>query len=168
MNENQSNTKSYNDLVKFGVLLLIFAVVILVVSLVRPLIFGRIVPAVLGSGTPGDVMTDGAEEPAVPTPETDTPASYPAPMENDVVTPEEPCCSDAAAYPAPDATQPMTDTSAAATQFITHTLQPGENLTKVAEQYGITIQEIVEANTLTNPDNVQAGTILRIPVKPAP
>ena len=166
VNEEQRNTKSYSDLVKFGVLLLIFAVVILVVSLVRPLIFGRIVPAVMGNSTTGDVMTDGAEEPEVPTPETDAPVAYPGPTDANVVAPEEPCCGDAAAYPAPDATQPITETSAAASQFITHTLQPGENLTKVAEQYGVTVADIVTANALTNPDSVQAGTALRIPVNP--
>ena len=70
MNENQTNSKSYNDLVKFGVLLLIFAVVILVVSMVRPLIFGRIVPAVMGSGQVP--VTSEQTDPTVPTPPTES------------------------------------------------------------------------------------------------
>lgn len=166
MNENQNNTKSYSDLVKFGVLLLILAGVILVVSLTRPLIFGRIVPAVLGDGqttapSPEAVESLNGDPLIVPA------EGYPAPDSANV--PEESCCN-AAAYPAPQTSTTTTNTTPAieATQFITHTLQPGENLTKLAQQYGVTIEEILKANTILNPDEVQAGTVLRIPVKNTP
>ena len=166
MNENQNNTKSYSDLVKFGVLLLILAGVILVVSLTRPLIFGRIVPAVLGDGQVTTPLPDAGEtesgEPVVAPAE-----GYPAPDSANV---SEGSCCDAAAYPAPEtSTMPTTTTpTVEATQYITHTLQPGENLTKLAQQYGVTIEEILKANTILNPDEVQAGTVLRIPIKTTP
>ncbi len=165
MNENQNNTKSYNDLVKFGVLLLIMAGVILVVSLTRPLIFGRIVPAVLGSGQTTAPLPDAGEGDTLTIPPAEELPGYPAPDSANV--PDESCC-DAAAYPAPDASATTTDTvtpAVEATNFITHTLQPGENLTKLAQQYGITLEEILKANTILNPDEVQAGTTLRIPTQ---
>lgn len=168
MNENQNNTKSYNDLVKFGVLLLIMAGVILVVSLTRPLIFGRIVPAVLGSGQTTAPLPDAGEGDTLTVPPAEELPGYPAPDSANV--PEASCC-DAAAYPAPNASTTSTETvtpALEATNFVTHTLQPGENLTKLAQQYGITIEEIIQANNLQNPDSVQAGTALRIPIKAVP
>lgn len=158
MNENQNNTNAYNDLVKFGVLLLIFAGTILVVSLLRPLIFGRIVPAILGdtqAAAPQPVV------PVVPSPASnEAPVAYPSPSE--MVTPLETGMG-AAAYPAPEES-PGDET---APQFITHVLQPGENLTRLATRYNVTVAQIIEANPgLPNPDNVQAGTALQIPVVP--
>lgn len=158
MNENQNKPNSYNDLVKFGVLLLIFAGTILVVSLLRPLIFGRIVPAILGdtqAAAPQPVV------PVVPSPaSSEAPVAYPAPSE--MVTPPETEMG-AAAYPSPDEAA----TAENGPQFITHILQPGENLTRLATRYNVTVAQIIQANPgLTNPDNVQAGTALQIPVAP--
>jgi len=171
VNENQSNAKSYSDLVKFGVFLLILAGVILVVSLLRPLIFGRIVPAIIGDGMPTAPLNDDKGELPVPTPELDAPLGYPAPGDEPVVVPVE-TGDGAAAYPGPDSSTTMTDTvlpPVAFTDYITHTLQPGENLTRIADQYGITIAEIIQANPeIANPDNIQAGTPLRIPVRTLP
>lgn len=170
VNENQANAKSYSDLVKFGIFLLILAGVILVVSLLRPLIFGRIVPAVIGDGAPTAPLDDDKGELPVPTPDGTNQSGYPAPGEEAVVVPGE--TGGAAAYPGPDGSTTMTDTvlpPVSFTDYITHTLQPGENLTRVANQYGVTIAEIIQANPeIANPDNIQAGTPLRIPIKTTP
>ena len=171
VNENQSNTKSYSDLVKFGIFLLILAGVILVVSLLRPLIFSRIVPAVIGGSATGVSPDEGQCGLPVPTPAVIDQPAYPAPDEGLVVVPVE-TGDDAAAYPGPDSSTPMTDTvlpPVSFTDYITHTLQPGENLTRIATQYGVTIEEIILANPdIANPDNIQAGIALRIPVKATP
>ncbi|MCB8976938.1 MAG: LysM peptidoglycan-binding domain-containing protein [Ardenticatenaceae bacterium] len=45
----------------------------------------------------------------------------------------------------------------------THTVQAGETLTAIAQQYGVTVQAIVTANEITNPDRVTVGTTLVIP-----
>lgn len=45
----------------------------------------------------------------------------------------------------------------------THTVQKGENLFRIALKYGITVKELAEANGITNPDKIQAGTVLKIP-----
>ncbi|MBP7999674.1 MAG: LysM peptidoglycan-binding domain-containing protein [Chloroflexi bacterium] len=162
MNENQTNSKSYNDLVKFGVLLLIFAVVILVVSMVRPLIFGRIVPAVMGSGQVP--VTSEQTDPTVPTPPTESlPASsYPAP-ESAVTTTTIPFNTGTITETVPPEIPTLVVTTP-----ITHTLQPGENLTTIAQQYGVTVQAIIQANNLPNPDRIQAGTVLIIPANTEP
>jgi spore germination protein len=51
---------------------------------------------------------------------------------------------------------------------VIHTVASGETLTSLANQYGVTIQAIVEANDLPNPDFVSAGQTLLIPVASEP
>ncbi|NDJ52711.1 MAG: LysM peptidoglycan-binding domain-containing protein, partial [Chloroflexi bacterium] len=45
----------------------------------------------------------------------------------------------------------------------THTVQPGETLFRIAQQYGVTVDELAFANGITNPDLVFAGQVLTIP-----
>ncbi len=51
----------------------------------------------------------------------------------------------------------------------THTIQPGENLFRIALRYGLTVDQLAAANGIANPAQVQAGTVLRLPnCGPAP
>jgi LysM repeat protein len=45
----------------------------------------------------------------------------------------------------------------------THTVQPGENLYRIALKYGISVSELAAANGITNPDKVQVGQVLVVP-----
>lgn len=45
----------------------------------------------------------------------------------------------------------------------THTVAAGENLFRIALQYGLTWQELAEYNNITNPAALQVGQVLRIP-----
>jgi len=45
----------------------------------------------------------------------------------------------------------------------THVVQPGETLLVIAVQYGVTVQAIMQANGIANPDYVYAGQVLIIP-----
>jgi LysM repeat protein len=45
----------------------------------------------------------------------------------------------------------------------THTVQPGETLGVIAQQYGVTIDLIVAANDIENPDLIFPGQVLTIP-----
>lgn len=45
-----------------------------------------------------------------------------------------------------------------------HTVQAGEYLGSIAAQYGVTVEAIVQANNLTNPDSLQVGDQLIIPL----
>jgi LysM repeat protein len=44
-----------------------------------------------------------------------------------------------------------------------HTVQSGETLLAIARQYGVTIEDIVQANNLANPDTLSVGQELIIP-----
>ena len=48
--------------------------------------------------------------------------------------------------------------------YIDYEIQSGDNLSKIAEKYGTTVQAIVDANNIINPDIVYAGDPLKIPV----
>ena len=45
-----------------------------------------------------------------------------------------------------------------------HVVKDGSNLTKLAKQYGVSVDEIKRANGLKN-DNIRAGQTLKIPKK---
>lgn len=45
----------------------------------------------------------------------------------------------------------------------THTIQPGEYLTSIAEQYDVSVAELIAINGIGNPDLVKPGTVLVIP-----
>ncbi|HXF70020.1 MAG TPA: LysM peptidoglycan-binding domain-containing protein [Thermoflexus sp.] len=53
--------------------------------------------------------------------------------------------------------------TAAPSTGVTHVVQPGETLFRIALRYGTTVQAIVEANNLINPDFIVPGQRLVIP-----
>ncbi len=59
---------------------------------------------------------------------------------------------------------PATATPASSTD-VYHTVQPGENLFRIALRYGTTVDAIVAANNLPSSGAVQAGQVLLIPVR---
>lgn len=77
-----------------------------------------------------------------------------------------PDCGTGAAAPAP-----TTDTAGSAPppagDGTTHTVQRGDTLFAIAQRYGVTVQAIVDANNLSNPNNLSPGQQLIIP-PPAP
>ncbi len=58
---------------------------------------------------------------------------------------------------------PMTAWGQAGGQ-VTHTVQAGENLYRIALRYGTTVDAIVQANNITNPNLIVVGQVLIIPV----
>ena len=147
---------------KFGLLALVLLATVLIIALLRPYIFNTIIPAVLGEGQPAaPLVTDEAEAETIK-PETVEEAATAVPTESDAVVEEEteevPAeDAEAVAEPANPADFPT------AVPARTHTVQAGENLTTIAQQYGVTVQAIVAANEITNPDRVTVGTTLIIP-----
>lgn len=131
------------EFIRFGILLLVLFFTIIIVAMLRPVIFQQIVPAVLGWGnattTPLPIET---------VPAGSTPTAIPQPATN---TPEPPLVTEPTLEPSP-------------TPQI-HTVQQGENLTTIANRYGVSVEAIIIANNLTSPDQIQPGDQLMIPTQ---
>lgn len=152
------NHEERSQWIKFGILAVILLGIIAVVALTRPLIFGHIVPAVMGdpqppapAAAPTEAKTSDVFIPAA------SGGGGPEELKQaaeDVEIGEE--GETAVTPPSPEVT--------AAPTPISHTVQIGDNLTKIAQQYGVTVQEIITANNLPNGDYISVGQILIIPV----
>jgi LysM repeat protein len=102
-------------------------------------------------------------EPAVP-----PPPSPPAP------TPRPPATStgpDVPQRPAPEAGSPQNRPPQPgpppdANRPVTHTVQPGETLARIALRYQVPIEQIAEQNAIADPDRIRAGD--NIEIRPAP
>ena len=73
--------------------------------------------------------------------------------------------SPSASVSAPPSAPASATASAIASQAV-HVVQPGEYLSQIAQQYDVTTEAIVEANDIENPDLIEAGQRLIIPVAP--
>jgi LysM repeat protein len=74
--------------------------------------------------------------------------------------------------PAPKTRGAAAKPSAAAEppEVLVYVVQPGDSLSEIAEAHGVRVADVVAANGISNPDDVDAGTELKIPgtVAPAP
>jgi LysM repeat protein len=59
---------------------------------------------------------------------------------------------------------PRPPTSTPTVEPVVHTVEDGETLSRIAQNYGVTVEAIMEANGLTDPDRIIAGQTLIIPV----
>ena len=57
----------------------------------------------------------------------------------------------------------MTTATVALAQQQTYTVQPGDNLYRIALRFGLTVEQIASANGITNPAQIYAGQVLTIP-----
>jgi LysM repeat protein len=46
---------------------------------------------------------------------------------------------------------------------VSHAIQPGESLSSIAERYGVTVLDLIEANSIANLDLIRIGDVIRIP-----
>ncbi|MCA9908573.1 MAG: LysM peptidoglycan-binding domain-containing protein [Anaerolineae bacterium] len=75
-----------------------------------------------------------------------------------------PNCESTSASPATEPTQaPVVEPPVGGGDTTTYVVQSGDTLFTIAQQFGITVQDIVNANTLTNPDRLDIGQTLIIP-----
>ncbi len=77
-------------------------------------------------------------------------------------------CGDTASTPAtlpPIVTTTTTTTTIAPTTTIpeTYEIQPGDTLRKIADKFGVKMQDIINLNGITNPDKIEAGQKIKIP-----
>ncbi len=156
----EAEGETRGELLKFGILSLVLLVTVLVIALLRPYIFGTIIPAVLGEGQPAAPLVNTETEAETIKPDTEEEEAATEQEEPEAVeesgteVEEDTTVSDEPVNPEDFPT---------AVPAQTHTVQAGENLTAIARQYGVTVQAIVEANQISNPDRVTVGTVLTIP-----
>ena len=153
--------------VKFGVLTLIFLGTILVVALLRPYIFNHLIPAVMGENQPALLAPADSDAPAV---EEAAPTTEGAGAESASEAPMEAAAESAEAETeaAEEETASSTEDEAGETlptavSTVTHVVQPGETIIKIAKMYGVTVADIIAANQIANPNRIKAGETLLIP-----
>jgi LysM repeat protein len=83
-------------------------------------------------------------------------ASLPVPQAVDLPTAVPTFASRPIVVPTPPATK------AGPTSF-TYTVQPGDTLSGIAELYSVTVEALMDANGLTDPDVLQVGQVINIP-----
>jgi cytochrome c peroxidase len=111
----------------------------------------NVIPASVPSGLPvSDFYTAAYPGRASPL----TPTSPPAPGKaaTPVLTPDL------------SSPEPATPTPAA----VEYTVRPGDWIYKIAEQFGVEAEDIIDLNQLTAPNQIEPGRVLKIPAPPAP
>ena len=164
---------------KFIILVLILLGTILVIALLRPLIFGRIVPAILGENleqapitvtTPveptdeeGDTFTNETEEAMEEdTDDSDNEATN-EPDEGSNDGEGEEVTEEAEESNEEESSEVETDTAVTTPTEQTHTVLSGQTVNQIAREYNITVNALVEANNITNPNVLRIGEELLIP-----
>lgn len=180
---NGNGTDWSDEWIRFGVLTVVMIGVVLVVAISRPLIFEHIIPVILGEGfllpqaelePPVRLTPEGAE----PT-DLDKEAVEAENAENGVVDVEPakgeemPAPTDAETQAAEGDASVTGEESPAAQEEdavavdsaepVTHIVRTGETLTSIAQQYNVTVSELVAANGLTTPNRIRIGDRLIIP-----
>lgn len=165
-----------NQWVLFGILVGILIGVVLVIALLRPFIFNRIVPAVMGEFvTPVPAAVDETLPVENETPvDTAYPVDEPINSEEASVGENEVFIPAASGGGSPDSAEvggneiggegETAVTPPPAPEPTTHTVQVGDTLTRISQQYGVSIPEIMAANNLPNADNIAVGQVLVIPL----
>lgn len=160
------------QLLKLGILAFVMAGFVLCVAISRPFIFGRVLPALLGTvGTveSGDVGVDESPTDEPPPTTTPTPATLTA---TPSITPTATLTPTLTATPSAVGTPPVVVTLAPTSGVYlapiqpgaqTHVVQPGETLAIIAAQYNVSIAALVQANAINDPNYIQAGMTLVIP-----
>lgn len=142
---NNSTPTTQGEWTKFGILAIILIGTVLVIALIRPLVFGKIVPAFLHD------FLNPLPTLIVPTPNVFSTATP--------FTETQPTLT----MPAEVATPPLPPLPSPTMVLRIHVVQQGDVLVKSAQQYGVTVEAIVTLNNLTNPHQLQIGQQLLIP-----
>lgn len=97
-----------------------------------------------------------------------SPTSAPEPLPTDTpLPPTEPPAPTGTSAPAPVEPSPAAPadvpTAAPSATPVLYTVQQGDYLSLIAAQYGVTVEAIVAANGITNPNVIEVGQVLEIP-----
>jgi LysM repeat protein len=155
----------------FLLLCFILLLVVMGVATVRPFIFGSVIPAIMGENITRATLQEDEAEPVKETeesPETveavEGAESIEATGSPDAVEQVEPDAADLSPAAESDVAEPVEPADfPTAVPAQTHTVVRGENLTAIARQYDLTVEALIAANDIQNPNQVFAGEILIIP-----
>lgn len=143
--------------IKFAILTAVLLGTIGVIALLRPYIFGVVVPAVLG---------EGIEQPSVEevTPELNVDPDAPEEQElGEDETGDEPQGEEEETEQAEEGGVEGDDAETAVDEAQTHTVVAGDTISRISRQYDVPVDSIVEANNLRNPNILRVGDELIIP-----
>jgi LysM repeat protein len=98
---------------------------------------------------------------------TEPATAAPATAEPTAAATEPPTAAPATAEPtvAPTAAASEAPTAAPSASYIEYTVQKGDILTKIAQRYNVTVDEILAINQIRNPQSLSVGQVIRIPKK---
>jgi LysM repeat protein len=99
---------------------------------------------------------DVVRQPAPPAAKPEQPAAKPV---------LQPIALKAATPAKPAATKPATPKPAAKTELKTYTVDKGDTVTYIARRFGVSAEDLIKLNGITQPTKLQAGRKLRIPAK---
>ncbi len=165
---NNETIESTHQWRKFGILTGIFAVVIFVIVLIRPLIFNRIVPAVMGEGQTavveeGEMVeeTPAVEETFIPDEievivETTTNETLVTINGDSFINGEDSVIEESVV-------DDQNEGEETAVSPIIYTVKAGDTIYSIARTYAITPADIVTANNVADANNILIGTELLIP-----
>jgi len=164
-NESEGNWE--DERTRFGVLAVVMIGIVLIIAVARPLVFGHVIPVILGEG-----LTSAPRRAELIPPQV-TPAAgestEPESAEEGVVAPAaEPGVMENGAVPADEATEGSEQATEAqppsSASFTVHVVRTGDTLTSIAEQYSVTVDAIVRANNLASPNRINIGDELTVPL----
>jgi len=171
---DENNNVGDRQWLKFGILAGILLIVVLVIALLRPIIFGRIVPAVMGgdgekTAVDETIIVDDAIIEEAPT-ETNTDAPVDESTATDSTEETETSVEDTTTV---EEAAPVDDTGESdvdgadeeetAVNTITYTVKAGDSIYSIARAYNLNPETIVILNNIPNPNNILIGTELLIP-----
>ena len=152
LEEEHKQMHRRGEMIKFLVLVLVLVGTVLLIALLRPIVFEGIVPAILGWNETSTPL----QAPETTTPEataTDDESMGPV-----IMTATPPVGADSA-----DGTTADGSGSAPLPTPRTYEVQQGDTLVEISQQIGVSVQALVEANAITNPNRIQPGDVLVIP-----
>ena len=161
-----TNDNGRPDILRFVILIIVLIATLFIIALLRPLIFDRIVPAILGEG--GEAPTTINETDDLGTGGQDT-IEEEEQDDSEIIeeADEEEAPLDIADES--DETIPVDDSSDDEQPFptarpaIRHTVEAGETVAQLATRYGVSADLIQQANQLDNINRITAGDVLVIP-----
>jgi nucleoid-associated protein YgaU len=157
MSEESTTTQAApsREWTKFVILAVILLGTILVVALARPFIFNFVVPTVMGEGQLTAPMPVDVEE------------AYPAEDDQPGAAPiiEEAYPGEAADEPDPagEENEMAAEELPTVVTTISHTVQRGDTILSIARRYEVTVDDIVKANNIADPNHIEVGTTLLVP-----